>query len=155
MSKLTDKVEENINDDVVSLGLELEYTELVKEGGNSIYRIVIDKPGSKVSIEDCENLSRTIEDTVDKLVNVKEGYVLEVSSAGLERELKNIRLYKKYVGYDVRVKLFKKVNDEKEIEAKLVSANDSEIVLEKDGKKICIEYSNIAHANTIYDFENI
>ena len=155
MSKLTDKVEEAIDSIVVSLGLELEYTELVKEGGNSIYRVVIDKPGANVSIEDCENLSRTIEDTVDKFVNVKEGYVLEVSSAGLERELKNIRLYKKYVGYDVRVKLFKKVNDEKEIEAKLVSANDNEIVLEKDGEKICIEYSNIAHANTIYDFENM
>ena len=43
----------------------------------------------------------------------------------------------------------------KEIEAKLVSADDSEITLEKDGKKICIEYLNIAHANTIYDFENM
>lgn len=155
MSKLTDKVEEAIDSMVSSLGLELEYTELVKEGGNSIYRIVVDKPGSNVSIEDCENLSRTIEDTVDKFVNVKEGYVLEVSSAGLERELKNIKLYKKYVGYDVRVKLFKKVNDQKEIEAKLISADDSKIALEKDDEKICIEYSNIAHANTIYDFENM
>lgn len=155
MSKLTDKVEENINDVVLSLGLELEYTELVKEGGNSIYRVVIDKPGFKVSIEDCESLSRLIEDTVDKFVNVKEGYVLEVSSAGLERELKNIKLYKKYVGYDVRVKLFKKVNDEKELEAKLVSADAERIALEKDGEKICVEYSNIAHANTIYDFENM
>jgi len=155
MSKLTDDVEKAISGYVIDLGLELEYTELVKEGENSIYRIVVDKAESKVSIDDCEALSRAVEDIVDKYVNVKEGYVLEVSSAGLERQLKNIKLYNKYIGYDIYVKLFKKIGDTKEYEGKLVSVSDDSITIDKSGEEICIELSNIAHANTIYDFDNI
>lgn len=155
MSQLTDKVESAIENIVVSLGLELEYTELVKEGGNNIYRVVVDKPGDKVSIDDCEALSRAIEDIVDKHVNVKDGYVLEVSSAGLERKLVNLKLYKKYIGYDVRLKLFKKINDTKELQGKLVDVKDNIIVLNVSGSDTEIDIKDIASGNTVFDFDNI
>ena len=155
MSKLTDEVEKAISGYVSELGLSIEYTELVKEGGNNIFRIVIDKEDSKVSIDDCEALSRAVEDTVDKYVKVQDGYVLEVSSAGLERQLKNIKLYNKYVGYDIYVKLYKKIEDLKELEGKLLSVRDDSITIERNGEEICIEFSNIAHANTIYNFDNM
>ncbi len=154
MSQLTDKVENAIKQNIVDLGLELEYTELVKEGENNIYRIVIDKPNDKVSVDDCEALSRSVEEIVDKFVNVSGGYVLEVSSAGLERQLKNHKLYEKYIGYEIRVKLFKKIDDEKELVGKLVEVNDNDIVIEKDNNTIKIDSSNIAHANTVYNFES-
>ena len=89
------------------------------------------------------------------VVKVKDGYVLEVSSAGLERQLKNVKLYNKYIGYDIFVKLFKKLGDTKEIEGKLLSSSDESIEMEVNGEKICIELSNIAHANTIYNFDNM
>ena len=58
-------------------------------------RVVIDKVGEAMWVEDCEKVSRAIEDIVDK--NINQEYVLEVSSPGLERQLKNIKLYKKYI----------------------------------------------------------
>lgn len=154
MSQLTDKVENAILQNITDLGLELEYTEYVKEGGNNIYRIVVDKPQGNVAVDDCEALSRNVEDIVDKYVNVKDGYVLEVSSAGLERQLKNVRLYNKYIGYEIKVKLFSKVNNEKEYQGKLVKVNDDSIVIEVQNEEILIDLKNIAHANTVYDFES-
>ena len=154
MSQLTDKVENAISQNVTDLGLELEYTELVKEGENNIYRIVVDKKDASVSINDCENLSRSVEDIVDKYVNCKDGYVLEVSSAGLERQLKSLKLYNKYVGYEIKVKLFKKVNDKKEYQGNLVKVNEDSIVVEVENEEILIELKNIAHANTVYHFES-
>ena len=154
MSQLTDKVENAILQNITDLGLELEYTEYVKEGENNIYRIVVDKPQGNVAVDDCEALSRNVEDIVDKYVNVKDGYVLEVSSAGLERQLKNVRLYNKYIGYEVKVKLFSKVNNEKEYQGKLVKVNDDSIVIEVQNEEILIDLKNIAHANTVYDFES-
>lgn len=154
MSQLTDKVENAILQNITALGLELEYTEYVKEGENNIYRIVVDKPQGNVAVDDCEALSRNVEDIVDKYVNVKDGYVLEVSSAGLERQLKNVRLYNKYIGYEVKVKLFSKVNNEKEYQGKLVKVNDDSIVIEVQNEEILIDLKNIAHANTVYDFES-
>ena len=154
MSQLTDKVENAILQNIIDLGLELEYTEYVKEGETNIYRIVVDKPQGNVAVDDCEALSRNVEDIVDKYVNVKDGYVLEVSSAGLERQLKNVRLYNKYIGYEIKVKLFSKVNNEKEYQGKLVKVNDDSIVIEVQNEEILIDLKNIAHANTVYDFES-
>ena len=155
MSQLTDKVESAIDSIVVKLGLELEYTELVKEGENNIYRVVVDKPNDKVSIDDCEALSRAIEDTVDKYVNIKDGYVLEVSSAGLERKLVNLKLYNKYIGNEVRLKLFKKILGSKEIQGKLVDVKNDVIVVNVDNSDIEINIKDIAVGNTVFDFENM
>ena len=154
MSQLTDKVENAILQNIADLGLELEYTEYVKEGENNIYRIVVDKPEGNVAVDDCEALSRNVEDIVDRYINAKDGYVLEVSSAGLERQLKNVRLYNKYIGYEIKVKLFSKVNNEKEYQGKLVKVNDDSIVIEVQNEEILIDLKNIAHANTVYDFES-
>jgi len=155
MSQLTDKVESAIDNVVASLGLELEYTELVKEGENNIYRVVVDKPNDKVSIDDCEALSRAIEDTVDKLVNVKDGYVLEVSSAGLERKLVNLKLYNKYIGSEVRLKLFKKINDKKELQGILKDVKNDIIVINSDDNDIEVNIKEIAAGNTVFDFDNM
>ena len=152
MSKLTDNIESKIVADVDALGYELEYTEYVKEGESKIYRVVIDKPGESLTTDDCEIVSRKIEDKVDSLMAKDEAYVLEVSSPGLERALKNNKLYKKYIGNNVRIKLYKKVEDVKELVGILVESEEDYIVLLVEDKQIKIERENIACGNTVYEF---
>lgn len=152
MSKLTDSIEAKIVKDVETLGYEIEYTEYVKEGESKIFRVVIDKVNTSLTTDDCELVSRKIEDTVDALMAKDEAYVLEVSSPGLERALKNTKLYKKYIGENVRIKLYQKVEDKKEIEGKLIEAEDEHIILLVEDNKIKIERENIACGNTVYEF---
>ena len=152
MSKLTDNIEAKIVKDVEDLGYEIEYTEYVKEGGNKIFRVVIDKVGTSLTTDDCEIVSRKIEDTVDSLMAKDEAYVLEVSSPGLERALKNNKLYKKYIGNNVRIKLYQKIEDSKELEGTLLESEEEYIVLLVEDKKIKIEKENIACGNTVYEF---
>ena len=152
MSKLTDSIEAKIVKDVETLGYEIEYTEYVKEGESKIFRVVIDKVNTSLTTDDCELVSRKIEDTVDSLMAKDEAYVLEVSSPGLERALKNTKLYKKYIGENVRIKLYQKVEDKKEIEGKLIESEDEYIILLVEDNKIKIERENIACGNTVYEF---
>jgi len=152
MSKLTDSIETKISQDIKDLGYEIEYTEYVKEGDAKIFRVVIDKAGSSLTTEDCEIVSKKIEDTVDSLMAKDEAYVLEVSSPGLERALKNNKLYKKYIGNNVRIKLYKKVEDAKELVGTLVESEEDYIVLLIENKQIKIERENIACGNTVYEF---
>lgn len=152
MSKLTDSIEAKIVKDVEALGYEIEYTEYVKEGESKIFRVVIDKVNTSLTTDDCELVSRKIEDTVDSLMAKDEAYVLEVSSPGLERALKNTKLYKKYIGENVRIKLYQKVEDKKEIEGKLIEAEYEHIILLVEDNKIKIERENIACGNTVYEF---
>ena len=152
MSKLTDNIEAKITADVETLGYEIEYTEYVKEGESKIYRVVIDKPGESLTTEDCEIVSRKIEDIVDSFMAKDEAYVLEVSSPGLERALKNNNLYKKYIGNNVRIKLYNKMLDTKELVGTLIESEEDYIVLLTDNEQIKIERKNIACGNTVYEF---
>ena len=152
--KVEIKVEEVIEPIVKNLGFEIEYVEFVKEGSNNVLRVVIDKVGESMWVEDCENVSRAIEDIVDQ--NIKQEYVLEVSSPGLERQLKNIKLYKKYIGQEIHVKLFKKQNDLKEFEAVIKSVNEDEetVTLELEKEEVTIALKDITTAYTTYDFDS-
>ena len=152
--KVEVKVEELIEPIIQNLGFELEYVEFVKEGSNNVLRVVIYKNGEKLWVDDCETVSRAIEDVVDK--NISQEYVLEVSSAGLERQLKNLKLYKKYTGKEIHIKLFKKQNDLKEFNAVIKAVNEEEqsVIVEVDNKEIEIHLKDIATAYTTYDFDS-
>lgn len=147
-----DNIEKIIIPKIEEEGFEIEYVEFVKEGDNNILRVVIDNANGNVAIDDCEKISRKIEDDIDK--NIDKEYVLEVSSAGLERQLKNIKLFEKYIGSEVYVKLYKKLDDKKEITGILKSVNDNNIVIESLEKEYIFNIKDIAVAHTIYDFDN-
>lgn len=147
-----DNIEKIIIPKIEEEGFELEYVEFVKEGDNNILRVVIDNPNGNVAIDDCEKISRKIEDDIDKKIDKE--YVLEVSSAGLERQLKNIKLFEKYIESEVYIKLYKKIDDKKEITGILKSVNDNNIVIESLEKEYIFNIKDIAVAHTIYDFDN-
>ena len=152
--KIESKIEELIEPVVKNLGFEIEYVEFAKEGTNNVLRIVIDKVGEAMWVEDCEKVSRAIEDIVDK--NINQEYVLEVSSPGLERQLKNIKLYKKYIGKNIHVKLFTKVEGKKEFEGIIKDVDeDKEIVILEleDKNNLELLLKDIASAYTTYDFD--
>lgn len=153
--KLEEKIETSIEEKVKSLGFEIEYVENVNEAGNNIIRIVLDKDTGSVSIDDCEKVSRAIEDTIDKMISKE--YVLEVSSPGLERQLKNIKLYKKYEGKEVFIKLFKKIDNLKEFTGILeeVNTQDNTIIVRLENEeKLTLNIEQISSAHTTYDFES-
>ena len=67
--------------------LELVDVEYVKEAGNWILRVYIDKPAG-VDLEDCRQVSEALEKRLDEADPIPGSYSLEVSSPGLERPLK-------------------------------------------------------------------
>jgi ribosome maturation factor RimP len=73
-----------------SHGLILVDLEWRREGRRQVVRIFVDKPGG-VSVADCERLSREVGDLLDVTGLVETAYDLEVSSPGLDRELRSER----------------------------------------------------------------
>ena len=57
-----------------------------KEGAYWYLRVFIDHPDG-IDIEDCEKMTRPVNAAVDAADPIAQAYVLEVGSAGLEREL--------------------------------------------------------------------
>ena len=144
-------LEESLKKDVEDFGYELEYVECEKEGSTQYVRIVIDKE-SGITTEDCEKVSRALDEKVDKLVKYEAGYVLEVSSPGLERKLKNFKLYNKYLGSKVLIKVYEKINGQKELIGILQKVDENSIKLQIEDEVVNIEMKNISSGNTVYDF---
>lgn len=148
---MSKSLEESLKNDVEALGYELEYVECEKEGSTQYVRIVIDKEEG-ITTEDCEKVSRFLDEKVDKLVKYESGYVLEVSSPGLERKLKNLKLYNKYLGSKVLIKVYEKINGQKELIGILNKADEVNIELQIGNEVVNIEMKNISSGNTVYDF---
>ena len=109
--------------------LELEFKEVifVRESGMSILRVIVDKKG-KLTTDDCSDLSMLISDDLDMLDIEIDNYYLEVTSPGIERKLEFSEL-NEVLGSYVFVKLYRKIQGEKEFYGDLVSYEEDKVTL--------------------------
>ena len=97
-------------EDVVRAELEQVGYDLfeLRQGGTKsrpVLDVRIDRhDGETVTVEDCARASRAIEARLDASDMVGERYVLEVSSPGVERPLRNAAEWRRYVGRRATVK---------------------------------------------------
>lgn len=119
---------EQLTEEIVLKILPEEYElvdiEYVKEGSMRYLRIYIDKSG-KMSLNDCEKLSRIIGEKLDEADPISENYMLEISSPGLDRPLKKDRDFVREQGKEVEVRLYKPLSGMKEFEGKLVGLSEN------------------------------
>ena len=133
------------------LGCWIWDVEFVKEGARRVLRITIDSEEG-VGIEDCEKLHRAIDPILDEADPIEEQYYLEVSSPGLERELKNADHIYACEGWDVEVRLYAPMNGSKIFRGKLLPlGDDGEIRIENDGQ--VTEFASSAVAKLMTYFE--
>lgn len=144
MANKVEQVVEDIVQELLSDEYELVDVEYVKEGSVRYLRIYIDKDG-KMSLQDCEQLSRKISDKLDEIDPIVENYMLEVSSPGLDRVLKKERDFVRECGKEVEVKLYSPLNGRKEWEGQLSGLTSSDEVKLIVGKQeMCIPRKDIA-----------
>ena len=113
---------------------ELYDVEYVKENGNAYLRVYIDKEGG-ININDCELVSRSLSDLLDKNDFIADSYILEVSSPGLGRKLKKDRHFEKSIGEEVDIKLYKAIDNKKEWSGILIGFDDETISIETEIRK--------------------
>lgn len=80
-------------------------------------------------------ISRALEVKLDEEDFIPDAYILEVSSPGLGRPLKKEKDFKRSIGKDVDIKLFKAVDQQKEFTGVLKDYTADEIVLDIDGEE--------------------
>lgn len=136
------------------LGLILWDVRFVKEGASWYLRIFIDKDGG-VTLDDCEAMSRAVNEPIDEADPISQAYFLEVSSPGIERELTRPEHFELMKGRDVSVNLYRPTEDgDKEIIAELIGLDGDNIILEDlDGVKFEINKKD-ASSVKLYDCED-
>lgn len=131
---------------------ELVDVEYVKEASNYYLRIYIDKEGG-ITVDDCEIVSRALGDLLDAKDFIEESYVLEVSSPGLGRPLKKEKDFKRSIGMEVEIHLYKAIDRQKDYTGVLIAYSDDDVTIAvDDDKKMKIERKDIALIRLAFDF---
>ena len=133
-------------------GYELARTEYVKEGGQRYLRVYVDKLEDGgygvMGTDDCEIVSRYLSDRLDEADPIKENYVLEVSSPGMDRPLLTEKDFKRFMGSVVEVKLYEAIDGRKLLTGELTGYKDGEITIKDEkGKEIILPKGRAAKVN--------
>lgn len=122
------QIKELLEPTINHLGFDLYELRQVGPGGRTL-RITIDS-AQGVSLDDCERVSQVSGPLLDNADLIADGrYVLEVSSPGAERPLRNRAEYDRFVGSRVNVRHRLGGESEGVIEGTLTAVDDSGIAV--------------------------
>jgi ribosome maturation factor RimP len=85
-------------------GLEVAWIELKRHGGSQVFRVFIEREDAGASIADCERLTHRLGLLLDVEDPIESAYVLEVSTPGLDRPLRNEQDFERFQGRLARIK---------------------------------------------------
>lgn len=133
------------------LGYFLWDVSYVKEGAIWYLRIFIDSDEG-ITIDDCERATEPISNALDEADPIQQSYMLEVGSAGLERELLSETHFGVCEGDEVRIRFIRSIDGEKEIHAVLLGADRNELRADVDGVEKVFQLSDIAFVKLWFEF---
>ena len=133
--------------------LRLWDVEMGGRSGQSVVRIFVDSEDG-VDLDTVAQVSEELSRGLDLRDPISGRYTLEVSTPGLERNLKSPEHFKLSVGRDVVVKTTSPlIGDTNRIEGAIASADDSGVVLEVDGNEVSVPYDAIKTARTVFEWK--
>ena len=133
--------------------MEIVDIELRHEGGKRgrVLRLYLDKEGGP-SLDDLARVSRQLSDLLDAQLDVSEPYPLEVSSPGVNRLLRTVEHFVRFVGKRVRVRTREAVGGRKSFLGLLKKVGESEIAVLQDGTEFRIPLALVERANYEHDW---
>lgn len=130
---------------------ELWDVEYVKEGADYFLRIYIDKPGG-ITIDDCVDVSREMNEILDREDYISDPYTFEVSSPGLGRQIKNDRQMERSIGEDVELRTYKAFDKQKQFEGILVKFDKDTVTIQVENEEKTFSRKDISVLRYAIDF---
>ncbi len=137
---------------VKAAGFELVHVELGGGGHRSTLRVYIDSPRG-VTVDDCAAVSRQLSAVLDVEDPIRESYMLEVSSPGLDRPLATPEHFCRFLGELVKVKTVADIGGRRNFKGRLLAADDERITVEVDGQQLELTYEAIERARLVPKFD--
>ena len=147
--EIVDRVKAVVEPELESLGIEIVDLEYKREPVGQVLRFYIDKPEG-INLDNCAAASEVISRLLDESDVVQSGYILEVSSPGIERRLTKPAHFIRFIGSKAVVKLYIARDGRKRFAGVLVKADDSGFSLDTDDGVVDFEYGQVSKANLVF-----
>ena len=152
-SKVVDRCNVHIVPIIEDLGYDVLEVEYVKKVDGMNLTFYIDKPEG-ITIDDCEKVNNAITDVLDE-INVSDDapYILNVSSAGLDRPIKNEKDFLRNKGKQVEIKLYVAKNKQKLFVGALVGFDGNGYTIQlSDGTNQFFSKDEVAICSPVIEF---
>ncbi|XGV98194.1 MAG: ribosome maturation factor RimP [Leptolyngbya sp. BL-A-14] len=121
-----------------SLGLQVVGAVFHTNQQPPVLRVDICHPERDIGLEDCEQMSRVLESTLDATDIIPDTYVLEVSSPGISRLLTTDREFISFKGFAIIVKTTEPYAGQHEWAGKLIRRDENSVFINQKGRAIAI-----------------
>ncbi|CDM93130.1 MAG: ribosome maturation factor RimP [Limnospira sp. PMC 1291.21] len=125
------------------LGLEVVGAMFYTNQKPPVLRVDIRNLEQDTSLEDCERMSRALEEQLDAVDVIPDAYILEVSSPGVSRSLSCDRDFISFKGFPVTVTTSEPYKGHKQQSGKLVGRDEMAVHINQKGRQISIPNSLI------------
>ncbi len=119
------------------------------EGRDLVARILVDRPEGGIFLDECSRINRELGVMLDEKNLIEQRYILEVSSPGLDRPLKNRNDFNRCLNQAVNLFLRDPVNGKIEWQGIIVGADDNQVVVLIQGQNTVFAFSNIIKAKQV------
>jgi ribosome maturation factor RimP len=138
---------------IAAQGMEILEVEYRRESAGWVLRIFLDSERG-ISVEDCAAVSRIAGDLLDVTDLIPNPYNLEVSSPGIDRPLRRLDHFQKYIGYIIEVRTISPVQNRRNFKGELKEASSEGVVIDCEAGNYLIPMSLIERARLLY-FESM
>jgi len=128
--------------------IEIEHFPNPKHG---VLRLYIDKEDG-ITIDDCSDVSRQISALIDVEDPVRGQFNLEVSSPGMDRPLRKVTDFQRFIGSKVKLKTVMPFDGQRNFSGRLLEADEASVVIETDEEEITIPMSALDKARIVPEF---
>ena len=142
--KVTTLVEESITPVAKEMGYEIVEVEYAKKYNGMNLTIFLDKEGG-ITLDDCEAFSKKIDPILEELNPTNdESYILNISSPGIDRPLKNEKDFNRNLNKEITLKFYASIDGKKETCGVLKDFSNSSITINENGINKTYELSKIS-----------
>jgi ribosome maturation factor RimP len=119
---------------IEELGFRLVRVRVSGQGGLTV-QIMADRPGGTITIDDCALISRRLSPLLDAHDPIPSGYLLEVSSPGIDRPLVRPSDFLDWAGHEAKIELREMIDGRRRFRGILEGYEDGEVrlVMELEG----------------------
>jgi ribosome maturation factor RimP len=126
-----------------------------KEGQDHYLRVFVDKDEGKVTLDEIVAVSEKISLALDEDESIKDGYILDVSSAGAEKLIQMANI-ERHNGKYIKIKLNAPIKGQDSYTGTLLSVDEKSLTLQINLKgritKVVLDKDNITQINQAIKF---
>lgn len=140
-----------IGDYLKNQGLDLVDFIYRYEGRDLFLRILVDKPQGGINLDECAQLNNQISRILDEKDILKDSYILEVFSPGLDKPLNSKGDFLRCINRKVRFFLLESIKGKIELEGLICKVEDDTVYIDINGNIVDIPIAKINKAKQVIE----